>query len=268
MYLKNQISVCVWQMCLYVQKCRRCACSHSKATTSFRVFWCVNDISVWWVELHSGWSVVCVCGGGPLCGAVTGVNPKLSHQHPHGLLSLKCAGTHTSYSLGENGKWRPEAGAEVGGVRWREKQDAAEEAVFCELSSHYWGFGRALRMTALGPFFISLTLFLVNLFSKHVSVWLTRDVKSLQTNNMAICSSSIAGFHFFHSFSHRSAVMTDCVMVIEPGCGWWGGYQPSQLETPQLLDWLQCLKEDPDEGTMSLFHSWAEGWGPHANLQI
>lgn len=117
-------------------------------------------------------------------------------------------------------------------------------------------------------FLISLTLFLVNLFSKHVSVWLTREVKSLQTNNMAICSFGIAGFHFFHSFSHHCVVMTDCVMVIEPGCGWWGGYQPSQLETPQLLDWLQCLKEDPDEETMSLFHSWVEGWGPHANLQI
>lgn len=255
-------------MCMYVWKCRRCACSHNKATTSFRVFWCVDDISVWCAELHSELSDM--GGWGPLCGAVTGVNPKLSHQHPHGLLSLKCARTHTSYSLGENGKWRPEA--EVG-VRWRGKQDAAEEAAFCELSSHYWGFGKALRMTALGTFFfffflISLTLFLVNLFSKHVSVWLTREVKSLQTNNMAICSFGIAGFHFFHSFSHHCVVMTDCVMVIEPGCGWWGGYQPSQLETPQLLDWLQCLKEDPDEETMSLFHSWVEGWGPHANLQI
>lgn len=154
------------------------------------------------------------------------------------------------------------------GVRWRGKQDAAEEAAFCELSSHYWGFGKALRMTALGTFFISLALVLVNLLSKHVSVWPTGEVKSLQTNNAAICSTGIVGFHFFHSFSHRSRVMTDCVMVIEPGCGWWGGYQPSQLETPQLLDWLQCLKEDPDEETMSLFHSWAVVWGPHANLQI
>lgn len=120
-------------------------------------------------------------------------------------------------------------------MRRRGKQDAAVEAAFCELSSHYWGFGKALRMTALGTFYISLALFLVNLFSKHVSAWLTRKVKSLQTNNMAICSSGIAEFHFFHSFSHRSVVMTDCVMVIEPGCGWCGGYQPSQLETPQLL---------------------------------
>lgn len=84
-----------------------------------------------------------------------------------------------------------------GGVRRRSKQDAAEKAVFCELSSHYWGFGKALRMTALGTFFISLALFLVNLLSKHVSAWLTRKVKSLQTNNMAICSSGIAGFSLF-----------------------------------------------------------------------
>lgn len=150
-------------MCMYVWKCRRCACSHNKATTSFRVFWCVDDISVWCAELHSELSDM--GGWGPLCGAVTGVNPKLSHQHPHGLLSLKCARTHTSYSLGENGKWRPEA--EVG-VRWRGKQDAAEEAAFCELSSHYWGFGKALRMTALGTFFFFFFNFAHSLPGKSV----------------------------------------------------------------------------------------------------
>lgn len=52
-------------------------------------------------------------------------------------------------------------------------------------------------MTALGTFFISLFVFLVNLFSKHVSASLTRKVKSLQTNNIAVCSSGIARFSVF-----------------------------------------------------------------------
>lgn len=153
-----------------------------------------------------------------LCEVVTGFNPRLSHQHPHGLLSLKCVRTHTSYSPGETGECRPEA--EVG-VR-----DEVERRTGCGRGGclllaliSLLGFGKALRMTALGDIFsISFAPSLVNLFSKQVPVWLTRGAKCLQTNNMAICSSGIVGFQFFHSFSNRGN--DDCVIVIEPGCGW------------------------------------------------
>lgn len=47
-----------------------------------------------------------------------------------------------------------------GGVKLRRKQDAVEKAAFCELSTHYWGFGNAVKMTALGTFLL-LTPFLV-----------------------------------------------------------------------------------------------------------
>lgn len=46
-----------------------------------------------------------------------------------------------------------------------------------ELSSHHCGFGIALRMGALGTFFISLMLCLLNLVSKHVAAWLTQSEK-------------------------------------------------------------------------------------------
>lgn len=146
--LESCISVylCIWQCC-------PCVCSHNKVSASLRAFWCVDDISVWWAELRSELSVVGVKG--PLCGTVTGVNPKLSHQHPHGLLSLTLRqDTHVLQSgRGMEGKWSEERGRRWWGVRWRGKQDAAEAAAFCELSSHYWGFGKAQRMTALGTFF-------------------------------------------------------------------------------------------------------------------
>ncbi len=184
----------------------------------------------------------------PLCGAVSGVHPKLSHQHPHCLLSLQDAKRMREWEVrtGGGGEAEREAGCGRGGcLLWtlisllRVWQGAADDST--------------RDIFYISRYFPGKSVF------KHVYVWLTLKMKSLQTNNMAICSSGIPGFHFFHCFSHHRMVMTDCVMVIEPGCGWWVGYQQSQLETPQLLDWLQCLKEDPDEETMSLFHSWVEG---------
>lgn len=93
-----------------------------------------------------------------MCEVVTGVNPQLSHQHPHGLLSLKCFRTHTSYSPGESGKCRAEA--ELGG------------------SHLITGVWHGTEEDSTGDTFsISLALFLVNLFSKQVSVRLTWEAK-------------------------------------------------------------------------------------------
>lgn len=54
-----------------------------------------------------------------------------------------------------------------GRVKLKSKQDAVEQDAFCELSTHYWGFGNSTKMTALGTF-LFLSLFLVNMFSKRV----------------------------------------------------------------------------------------------------
>ena len=189
------------------------------------------DISVWWAELHSELSNV--GEKRPLSGAVTGVNPKLSHQHPHGSLSLKCSRKHMSCSLGENGKWTPEMGGEVGGEVERQAGCNRGGCLLWALIS-LLGVWRSTEDDSTGNFFlfISFALFLVNLFSKNVSYCL------VDSDNKAICSSGTAVFKFFHSFSHCCVVMTYCVMVIKPGCGWWGGYQQSQLESTQLLGWL------------------------------
>lgn len=87
---------------------------------------------------------------GPLSGPVTGVNPKLSHQHPRGLLSLKCARTHTHCSLGENGKWRAGVGGEV-----RMQAGCGRRGCLLWALIPSAGFGTAPRMTAHGTFFIS-----------------------------------------------------------------------------------------------------------------
>lgn len=102
-----------------------------------------------------------------MCEVVTGVNPWLSHQHPHGLLSLKCVRTHTSYSPGESGKCRPEA--QLGG------------------SHLITGVWHGTEEDSTGDTFsIYLALFLVNLFSKQFLCGWLGNRKSLQTNNVAV----------------------------------------------------------------------------------
>lgn len=40
------------------------------------------------------------------------------------------------------------------------------------------------------------------------------------------------------------------------------------IRNPMAAGLITVLKEDPDEETMSLFHSWGETGEPHDNLQI
>lgn len=65
------------------------------------------------------------------------------------------------------------------GVRWGGKQDVAEDSAFCELSSHYYGFGEALMMTAVGIFFHNFSCSLPgkSRFSKYISAWLTQTIQ-------------------------------------------------------------------------------------------
>lgn len=143
----------------------------------------------------------------------------------------------------KNRRWVVRCGGGGGGSR----QDAAEKAAFCELSSHYWRFG-----AAQGTFYyLSLTHFLVICFPNiYLPSWF-RQYGTLQLH------------------SCRISLFPQCLPLqcgndrlchgYRAGCGWWGGYQPSQLESTQLLGWLQCPKEDPDEGVMSpLFHNRGE----------
>ena len=88
------------------------------------------------------------------------------------------------------------------------------------VSSHLitGGFGKALRMTTLGTFFISLLLFAgKSVFQTCICV---ADSESEKPSNKQYGNLQLHHFTFFHSFSHRGAVMTDCVMVIKLGCGW------------------------------------------------
>lgn len=74
-------------------------------------------------------------------------------------------------------------------MKLKSKQDAVEQDAFCELSTHYWGFGNSTKMTALGTFFISQSLPGKYVFQTcTVSVRIAWKVKSLQTNNIAIRS--------------------------------------------------------------------------------
>lgn len=207
-------------------------------------------------------------GTGPLRKAVTGVNPKLSHQHPHGLLSLKCARTHTSCSLGENGNWRPEVGGEA-----ERKAGCGRGGCLLWALSSLLGVWQSTEDDSTGDsffyfLFFSLSSWQICFPNMYLCGWLGKW-KACKQTIWQFAALALQGFTFSTTAPFHSVVMTDCVMVIKAGCGWWGGYQPSQLETPQLLGWLQCLKEDPDEETMSPFHSWGgEGRGPHTNLQI
>lgn len=158
-------------------------------------------------------------------------------------------------SLGENAKHRLEAGVGVrrGGMGvshlitgvWQDKESDSTGDIFSVSSALFLVFQRGFWAADSG-----------SKNSCKQTIW---QFAALALQEF---------FSFFHSFSHHSMVMIDCVMLIEPGCGWWGGYQLSQLETPQLLNWLQGRKEDPYEKTMSLFRSWVEGWRPHVHLQI
>lgn len=155
-------------MCVYVGKYCHCACSHNKATTNYRAF--LTSVSG---EQNSTQSWAMWGGKGPLSGAVTGVNPKLSHQHSHGSLSLKCSRKQMSCSLGENGKWTQEMGGEVGDEVERQAGCSRGGCLLWALIS-ILGVWRSTEDDSTRN--ISFAFFLVNLFSKYVSAWLTQKI--------------------------------------------------------------------------------------------
>lgn len=126
----------------------------------------------------------------------------------------------------------------------------AREEKIPQLSFYYWSFDKELKVTAL-LFLNVLFSFPVNLFSKHVSVRFSPPRE--KSGNLTIWKCAALEeqqLKFPTAFSPRCA-HDSCDTVLELCCGWWRGYQLSQLETPQLLDWLQRLKAEPDEKTVS-----------------
>lgn len=54
----------------------------------------------------------------------------------------------------------------------KQKEGVGGEENICELSFHYWGFGKDLKVTALeGLLIYFLSSFPISLVSKQVSVW-------------------------------------------------------------------------------------------------
>lgn len=212
----------VWQMCTY----------EAAITKQLSNLLVGGDIRGWWAGVRTRPCEV-------LCEVVTGVNPWISLQHPHGLLSLKCVGTHTSRSL------------EVGdrGPRWR-------------LSFHYWGLAKHKGMTALGTIFsvVSPSSCEKSGFSRRLRLSGFRGKhRRLQTNKMAICRSSVCRVLIFPQLlpSRRG---NDGLCQ-----GYWAWLwlvrrlSTISIKTATAAGLITGLKEDPDEKTMSPLHSWVGG---------
>lgn len=139
---------------------------------------------------------------------------------------------------------------------WGDNQDLVKKLGWCDVvgsinqyhpvrRKHVWqfwhrtqkGFNRDWKVTAL-LFLYFLFSFPVNLFSKQVSVWfLSQEKKSCNLTIWKRAALELQHLKFPTAFSPLCA-HDSCVTVIELCCGCWRGYQLSQLETPQLLDWL------------------------------
>lgn len=175
-----------------------------------------------------------------LCEVVSGVNPCISSQHPHSLLSLKCVGTHTSRSLGVESWGRGGGSLFITGVLAKHK-----------------------GMTTLGTIF-SLFFCLVQWQSSFSRCGCSSGLRGTQRrlkkrNNTAVFRSSVCRVLIFPRLL-PSRHSNDGLCQ-----GYWAWLwlvrrlSTISIKTATAAGLITGLKEDPDEKTMSPLHSWVGG---------